>query len=167
MKIFRYIGYVTVLALIAGGIYIYFKASNLKDPEFVRMDNIRFKNITAPPNLKLTFVSDAILNNPNPYSLTIAKVEFDVYVDGKKTTHFVQDVESEMAANSEFKLPLSFEVPITKKEFLKNLKDMIGGAWKKASLKIRSKGDITIRATRVTFDIPFDYEDEYRLEDYL
>lgn len=167
MKISRILSIVFFLALLGGGFYIYQKASNLQDPAFLRFENIKFKNVTLPPNLKITFASDAIINNPNEHQLTISKVDFDVFVDGKEASHVVQDLEILMPANSEFSLPLSFEVPIGKKEFFKNFKDMLNGAWKKQSIKIRSVGIITIRASRVRFDIPFDYDDEYRLEDYL
>ncbi len=167
MKISKILGITFFLLLLVGGIYIYNQASNLAYPAFVRLENIKFKNVTLPPDLKLTFTSDAIINNPNPYKLTISKVEFDVYVDGEKTTHFKQDLEVEMAPESDFSLPLNFEVPIAQKEFFKNFKNMLNGAWKQQSIKIRSVGDITIRQSRVQFDIPFDYDDEYRLEDYL
>jgi hypothetical protein len=72
-----------------------------------------------------------------------------------------------MGANSDFSLPLSFEVPISQKEFFKNFKNVLNGAWKKQSIKIRSLGTITIRQSRVKFEIPFDFDDEYRLQDYL
>jgi hypothetical protein len=167
MNISKILGITFFVVLLAGGLYLYNQASNLKYPEFVRLENIKFKNVTLPPDLKLTFTSDAVINNPNPYALTISKVEFDVFVDGKKSTHIKQDLEIEMAPEADFSLPLSFEVPIAQKEFFKNFKNMLNGAWKKQSLKIRSVGNITIRQSRVQFDIPFDYDDEYRLEDYL
>ena len=167
MKISKILGITFFLVLLGGGLYLYNQASNLKYPEFVRLENIKFKNVTLPPDLKLTLISDAVINNPNPYSLTISKVEFDVFVDGIKSTHIKQDLEIEMAPDAEFSLPLSFEVPIAEKDFFKNFKNMLNGAWKKQAIKIRSAGDITIRQSRVQFDIPFDYDDEYRLEDYL
>lgn len=167
MKISKILSVTFFLVLLGGGLYLYNQASNLQYPEFVRLDNIKFKNVTLPPDLKLTFTSDAVINNPNPYELTISKVDFDVIVDGNKATHITQDLEIEMAANSDFSLPLSFEVPIAQKEFFKNFKNVLNGAWKKQSIKIRSLGTITIRQSRVQFDIPFDYDDEYRLEDHL
>lgn len=167
MKISKILAATFFLVLLGGGFYIYNQASNLKYPEFVRLENIKFKNVTLPPDLKVTFSSDAIINNPNPHKLTISKVDFDIIVDGEKATHFTQDLEIEMGANSDFSLPLSFEVPIAQKEFFKNFKNVLNGAWKKRSIKIRSLGTITIRQSRVQFDIPFDYDDEYRLEDYL
>lgn len=167
MKISKILGITFFLVLLGAGFYIYNQASNLKYPEFVRLDNIKFKNVTLPPDLKITFTSDAVINNPNPHRLTISKVDFDVIVDGEKATHITQDIEIEMAANSDFSLPLSFEVPIAQKEFFKNFKNVLNGAWKKQSIKIRSLGTITIRQSRVQFDIPFDYDDEYRLQDYL
>ena len=51
--------------------------------------------------------------------------------------------------------------------FFKNFKNVLNGAWKKQSIKIRSLGTITIRQSRVKFEIPFDFDDEYRLQDYL
>lgn len=163
MKITRIIGIIFFLALLGGGFYLYQEASKLQQPEFIELENIKFKNITLPPNITLTFTSDAVINNPNSYQMTISKVDFDVMVDGKKTSHFTQDLEVVMPANSDFKLPLSFEIPLEKRGII----DTFKGAWKNKGIKIRSVGDITIRAGRVTFDIPFDYDDEYRIEDYL
>jgi len=154
-------------SLLGGGYYIYQQAVNLKNPEFVKMENIKFKNVTLPPDLKITFTSDAVINNPNDHEFTISKIDFDVLVDGKKTTHITQDLEVLMAANSDFSLPLSFDIPVGEKEFFKNFKNMLNGAWKKKSVKIRSVGTITIKAINLNLDIPFDYDDEYRLEDYL
>lgn len=167
MNIFKTLTITFFIVLIGGGYYLYKQAANLEYPEFVKMENIKFKNVTLPPDLKITFTSDAIINNPNDYALTIAQVDFDVLVDGQKTTHITQDLEVEMKPLSDFTLPLSFEVPIGEKEFFKNFKQMVNGAWKKQSVKIRSVGTITIRQSKVKFDIPFDYDDEYRLEDYL
>ena len=168
MKLFlKIISIIIFAALVWGGYSIYQKAANLKDPEFVRLENIKFKNVTMPPDFKLTFSSDAVINNPNPHEMTIAKVDFDILVDGKKVTHFEQDLEVLMAANSDFKLPLSFDVPLAKKGIFKNFKNILNGAWKNEAIKIRSVGTITIRASRVSFDIPFDYDDEYLLKDYL
>ena len=86
-----------------------------------------------------------------------------MYVEGKKVSNVKQDLEVEMPANSEFALPLSFEVPLKSKGFFKNFTT----DWKKTSIKIRSEGKITVKEGRVKFDVPFDYDDEYRLEDYL
>ncbi len=163
MKFFRILGIIFFLGLVGGGIYIYQKASNLLEPEFIQLENIKFKNVTLPPNITLTFTSDAIINNPNPHQMTISKVDFDVFVDGRKTSHFTQELEVLMPASSQFKLPFSFEVPLEKRGII----DTFRNAWKKKGIKIRSKGDITIRTGRVKFDIPFDYDDEYRIEDYL
>jgi len=138
MNISKILAILFFVALLGGGYYIYQQAINLKNPEFVKMENIKFKNVTLPPDL-----------------------------NGKKTTHITQDLEVLMAANSDFSLPLSFDIPVGEKEFFKNFKNMLNGAWKKKSVKIRSVGTITIKAINLNLDIPFDYDDEYRLEDYL
>ena len=167
MKVIKILTLLFLVVIAVSGYFIYQKASNFTNPEFLRLENVRFKNVTLPPDLKITFVSDAIIHNPNSHGITISKVDFDVIVDGKETTHFQQDLEVEMPANSEFSLPLSFEVPIAKKEFFQNFKDVLSGAWKKQSIQIRTVGTITIRAARIQLDLPFDDENEYRLEDYL
>ena len=167
MKLLKGIVYTVLAVMLVGGIYLYSKASNLEDPEFLRLENVKFKNVNLSPKLSLTFTSNAIFNNPNEEEFTISKVEFDVFVDGKETTHFVQKVEAEMIGNSEFSLPLDFEVPINNKDYLQNLKEIASGAWKNRAVNIRTKGWVTLRAGRVQLDVDFDYDDDYSLEDYL
>ncbi len=142
-------------------------SDSVKYPEFVKLQNVKFGNVKLPPNMAVTFSSDMVLNNPNPVGVTISKMEFDVFIDGKKSTHIVQDTNVKMPANSDFTMPLSFQIPINHKEIFKNLKDVLSGAWKKQAMDIRSVGKIYVKVMGKDVGIPFDHEDTYRLVDYL
>lgn len=167
MKFSRILLVLVLILAGIGGYYLTKVVQNAEEPKFVRFENVKFKNVTLPPNLTITFTTDAVLSNPNDFALNISDVDFDVFVDGKKTTHVKEVLEIRMPEQTEFNVPLSFEVPIGKKEVFSKFKDMLSGAWKKQAIKIRSVGTITVRASKLRFDVPFDYEDEYKLEDYL
>jgi len=167
MKNLKIISYSLFLILLAGGIYIYKKAQSIENPTFEKLDNIKFKNFSKPPDLKVTFSADAILNNPNDMGWTINKVAFDVYANGKYVSQIEQEKDTEIPANSNFALPLTFEIPISNSEIIKNFKDFVTGAWKEQSLVIRTVGAVYVNAKGIKFKIDFDYDDEYELNKYL
>lgn len=157
-----------IALIIAGGIaYYFYSTGGPKEPEFVKLENIKFKDVTLPPNLKLTLTADAVLRNPNPFSVEISKMEFDVFANDLQATTIKQIISSKMPANEDFKLPIEFDVPLQQESLLKDLKSIISGTWKKQKIKLRSVGTITVKAAKLSFDIPFEHEDEYRLEDYI
>ena len=163
----KIIGYSLFLIFLAGGIYIYKKAQSIENPTFVKLENIKLKNFSKPPDLNVIFSANAILNNPNDMGWTINKVAFDVYANGKYVSQIEQERDSEIPANSNFALPLTFEIPISNSEIIKNFKDFVTGAWKEQTLLIRTVGAVYVSAKGVKFKIDFDYDDEYQLNDYL
>jgi len=167
MRTLKIISYSLFFILLIGGIYIYREASKLENPTFIKLENIKFRKLSSPPNLKITFSSDAILNNPNDMGWTISKVEFDAFANGKKASRVVQEMEVEMPANSNFSLPLSFEIPLSNSEIIKNFKDFVTGTWKEQSLDIGLLGAVYVKALGTDFRIEFDYMEKYELRDHL
>jgi len=163
------IGLILLLALVAGGYYAYkyYKSGGPQAPEILKIDNVRFSSVQLPPNMGLTFESDVLLKNSNPFSITISRMDFDVYANGKKSTHITQEKNVQLKANSESTMPLKFDIPVNDKDFITGLGDILTGAWKKQAITIRSEGKIFFKVMEAELGVPFEYEDTYPLSDYL
>lgn len=159
---------ITLILLLAGG-YVFYQFQAVggpQSPEFVKMTNVKFSKLNLPPNFGVTFSSDILLTNPNPFGVTVSKMDFDVFVNGKKSTHITQNKSVKIPANGEFSMPLQYKIPLKEKEMFKGISEVISGAWKKRGMDIRTEGHIYIDAG-TDIKIPFSYEDEYKLVDYL
>lgn len=157
---------VFVLLLGMGAYFYYEKYGAPQAPTFVKLTKVKLSDAKLPPNMSVIFNAEAHLRNPNPFSVTISGMDFDVFVNGKKASHVNQDLDSKMTANSDFMLPLRFEVPLKEKELFKGLGDLLKGAWKKKAIDIRSDGTISVKALDYSLGIPFEHEDTYRLSDF-
>lgn len=158
---------ILLFVLISGYIFYTFQATGgPQSLSFVKMKNVQFSQLNLPPKFGVTFSSDVLLTNPNPFGVTVSKMDFDVFVNGKKSTHITQNKSVRIPANEEFSMPLQFKIPLKEKEMFKGLSEVLSGAWKKKGMDIRTEGDIYIDAG-ANIKIPFSYEDEYMLVDYL
>ena len=143
------------------------QAGGPEELTFVGLKNVKLSDAKLPPNMSMTFAADVLLENPNPFGVEVAKLDFDVSVDSKKATHVSQNSAVKIPANSEFSMPLQFRIPLKEKEVFKNLKDVFSGAWKKQALDIRTEGAIYVNALGTPIKIPFTHEESYKLSDYL
>ena len=64
MKISRILLLLLLVGAGIGGYYLTKTIQNAEEPKFVRFENVKFKNVTLPPDLKITFTTDAVLSNP-------------------------------------------------------------------------------------------------------
>ncbi len=164
----RLLTIITILAALGlAGYYFFQKNGGVKDIEFVKLEKIKINKVVPFPKLLLLTEAKAVLKNPNPFGGEITSLDFDVYVEGKHTTTVHQPVSIQMPADTEFKLPINFEIPLGKSGFFKDAKDIITGAWKNKKLNIQTVGEITIKVLNFEFQIPFDEEEGYLLKDYL
>lgn len=117
--------------------------------------------------VNLNATADALLNNPNSVGVTISKMDFDVFVDGIKVSDVNQNISKKMPANSDFTLPLTFSVPLTKA--FAGFKPTIADMMKKRTVKIKLVGDIYVKPAGVEIKLPFEYDDTYdvALKDFL
>ncbi len=136
-------------------------------PEYKKMTNVKFNSIMANKGVSLNISADVILNNPNFVGVTISKMDFDVFVEGIKVSDMVQDVSKKMPANSDFTLPLNFNVPLMK--VFAGFKPTIADLMKKRTVKVKIIGDIFVKPAGVEFKLPVEYEDTYDvpLKDFL
>lgn len=162
------IALLVVFLLIGLGAYYYLQEKGPpKAPTLVKITNVKLSDVKLPPEMSVNFNANAILNNPNDFGVNISGMDFDVYVNGKKTTRINREVDSKMPANSDFTLPIRFEIPLKDEAGLKGLGGLLQNALKNKAMDIRSEGTISVKVLSYDFEIPFEYEDNYRLKDYL
>lgn len=127
-------------------------------PEFREMKNVKFKSFSLNNGASVTLKADAIFFNPNAIGANVTEVDLDMYVEDKKVTNIRQDVSAKMKANSEFTLPLDFNVPL--KEVYKDLKPSLGNLLKKRKINYRMDGTLKVGLGNIEISIPVDYAGE-------
>ncbi|MFK7935820.1 MAG: LEA type 2 family protein [Saprospiraceae bacterium] len=143
---------------------IQFTACNAPEyPEFVEMQNVKFKSVGFLNGLNVTCTADAVFNNPNAVGANVTEVNLDVSIDGKKVTTIKQEVSAKMPANSAFTLPLDFDIPL--REVLKDVKPSLSNILKNRKLNYQIDGTLKVGLGAVEVAIPVDYagEEEVKL----
>jgi len=137
------------------------------EPTFKKLTNVKFGSLMVNKGVNLKISADALLNNPNAVGVTISKMDFDVFVDGIKVSDMTQNVSKKMPANSDFTLPLNFNVPLAK--VFAGFRPTIADLMKKRTVKIKMLGDIYVKPAGVEIKLPVEYEDTYDvpLKDFL
>ena len=133
--------------------------SKPEKPIFKKVENITFNSLSIKKPYSVKLNADAIFNNPNALGAQIKAMDFDVYINGKKTNHIEQKVSTKMPANSDFTLPIICSVSL--KDIFQELK--IKDLLKAKTIKYRVDGHLTIDLGGVGIDIPFDHEGEEKL----
>ncbi len=147
--------------------YLYQRSSGFQEVEFMRLEDFRIEKINTFPNLNLQAKANARLNNPNPFSVEIRSTEFDIFIEDKHASRANQSLSIEMKRNSDFELPLDFEIPLGKIGFFKDARNILSGAWKNQSIKMRTVGRVKVSVLGLEVDVPFEEETSYLLKDYL
>ncbi len=127
-------------------------------PEFRKMTNVKFESIHVDKDVHVNMLGNALLFNPNGFGLDITEMDFDVFVDGKKVTHITQPLQATMKANSEFSLPMAFDIPLM--EVFKGVKPTIAEMLTTREIKVKVDGTLTVKAG-VSVKVPVSYEDKY------
>ena len=121
-------------------------------PVFKKIKNVRVEDA----NLKnVTLLADAVLFNPNSVGCMIQSTDIDVIANEVAVGKIVQEVETEMPAQSEFEIPLVLNFP-TKKIFEKNsgLLDGILSALGDKTVDVQYNGTIKVKAMGMSFNVP-------------
>lgn len=135
--------------------------SGPKTPEFKTVKRAR---IVGTQGSVYTVSADAIYFNPNSMGGDLTGMEMDIFVDDKKITHLSQDKSAVIPPESEFTVPISFDVDVNKvikedKNFLKSALDKL----LKQSLEVKYKGHLKATFMTVKFKVPVDYTEEVSL----
>ncbi len=128
-------------------------------PTFKKVENIKFNSLSIKKPYSVKLNADAVFNNPNAIGAQIKAMDFDVFINGKKTTHIKQDVSTKMPAKSDFTLPIICSVPL--KEIFQELK--LKDLLKAKNIDYRVTGHLTIDLGGVGINVPFDHEGKEKL----
>ncbi|MFT6807754.1 MAG: LEA14-like dessication related protein [Saprospiraceae bacterium] len=114
---------------------------------------------------KLEINVNAILNNPNVFVLDLARADLTVLVDGIELAHVLQTFDTQMPANSDFKMPLNIKMDLARL-----YKDNPLGALSKGmkilnekQLLIQILGHIKIGKGNAKISVPIDQEELIKL----
>ena len=106
---------------------------------------------------KNIFRADFTYENPNSFSLTLNKLNADIYINDEKFTHYKLDTNFIIPANAIFDMPAKMEIDLT--SILKNSIDLIFNK----PMKISVKGTSTLSKGMFTKTIPIEFETTQKL----
>ena len=150
MRLFKTILLLATISLLAA-------CGKPSSPEFMRMEDVKFGSVSFSDGLSVVLNGNAVFDNPNKIGANISSVDLDMYVNGKKVTHINQEVHTTMPANAEFKLPLTFNVPL--KEVFKDAKPTLGDIFNKRKIEYRLVGTLKVAVGYIQVEVPIDHED--------
>lgn len=133
-----------------------------EDPDFVTMQNVRVKKMNDDQFL---ITANALYYNPNDVGCTLTKTEVDVYIDDLFVGAISQTKATEIAAKSNFTIPMSLnfsakKVFKDKKKILENLAIMFGTK----EVNVRFDGDVTVSIVGVNYSSGFKYSEKIPLK---
>lgn len=127
-----------------------------QEPTFQKLENVTFNSLVLKKPYSVTLKADAIFHNPNVLGAKITEMDFDVYINDKKTTKIRQDVSATMPANSDFSLPIECKIPL--REVFEDLKlrDILSAK----VLKYKMDGHLKIGLGNLEIKVPVVFEGE-------
>ena len=129
--------------------------SNVRDPEYRDINNIRLMDVGL---LQSTAGVDFIFYNPNNFGVTITEARGDLYVDNKYFGKFELSDKVQVGKNSEFVLPAVVKLDMI--GAVKNGKELL----KKKEALIRIDGRARVRKAGFSKDITINYESMENIE---
>ena len=103
---------------------------------------------------------DAVFYNPNSVRMKLKEISVEVFVDGEKSAHADQKLNSVIPANDEFTVPLEIRLTLKKIGIWDTVVNLLSGK----KYEIYLKGYIQVRVHGVGVKVPVDYRDEIRLK---
>lgn len=148
------------IILLATSLLLLFGAcSEPQNPTFNNIKNVKFNSLSIKKPYSVTLNADAEFNNPNAIGAEISAMDFDVFINGIKTTHVTQDVSAKVSAQSDFTLPIICKIPL--EDIFKELK--LTDVLKSPQIEYEMIGHITVNFAGVDIEVPFNYEGVERL----
>ena len=105
---------------------------------------------------------DAKFFNPNSRSVTLKGVDVEVSVENKKVKNISREYDIRAEPNSAFTVPIDVTLSLADLNMglLSTALSMINGDTK----KVRYRGKAKVKMYGLTFNVPFDYEDEVDID---
>ncbi len=127
-------------------------------PDFEGVKNLKI-NVEGLSGARIN--GDAVFFNPNNKKIKIKGVDVEVSVDNQKVKDISQEFDITAMPNSEFVVPV--DVTLSLKDLnmslLSTAMSMLNGAEK----RVRYKGKARVNVYGVSFNVPFDYEDDVKI----
>ncbi len=135
-------------------ILLFISCASPKPFVFKGLKSIKIEKASWGKNI---FKADFTYENPNSFSLTLNKLNADIFINDEKFTHYNLDTSFNIPANASFDLPAKMEVDLT--SILKNSIDLIFNK----PMKISVKGTSTLSKGIFTKTIPIEFETTQKL----
>ena len=105
---------------------------------------------------------DAAFFNPNDRPVTLKGVDVEVSVENKKVKNIEREYDITAEPNSDFSVPIDVTISLADLNMglLSTALSMLNGDKK----KVRYKGKARVQMYGITFNVPFDYEDEVDIQ---
>lgn len=145
------------------GCFFITSCSGPEAPVFIEMKNIEVDDIR---NSQVYLTGDAIFKNPNPIAGKLVKTDIDVVVNEIEVGKILQDLSTNIEANSEFTVPVKVNFPM--KKVFENKKGLLKGlvnALLDQKALVSYKGTVTINFLKIDFETPIDYKEEVSLKE--
>ncbi len=104
---------------------------------------------------------DAVFFNPNNKKIKIKGIDVEVSVDNKKVKDISREYDITANPNSQFTVPI--DVTLALKDMDMNLLSTAMSMLNGAEKRVRYKGKARVQIYGVSFNVPFDYEDDVQL----
>ncbi|MGB3848432.1 MAG: LEA type 2 family protein [Tunicatimonas sp.] len=128
-------------------------------PDFQGVENLKI-DVQGMSGARIN--GDAKFYNPNSKSVTLKGVNVEVSVENKKVKDIEREYDIRAEPNSDFSVPIDVTISLADLNMglLSTALSMINGEKK----KVRYKGKARVQMYGLTFNVPFDYEDEVDIQ---
>ena len=130
--------------------------TEVKDPEFRRVENFKLKNFGFTD---VTLGFQVTYYNPNNFKVSVKEAATDVYVDSIYLGKFSQDSLVQVGQDAEFSIPLSGTIP-TATALKLDLKDL-----DKREILLQANGSVKVGKAGVYVNKDFNYSGRHRISD--
>ena len=130
-------------------------SSNLKEPEYRDIRNIRLINLGP---LQSSAGVDLVYYNPNKFGVQLETARGDIYIDSSYFGQFELDEKVQVKKRSEFILPATVKVDMI--SAIKNQRDL----YKKKEALVRIQGTAVVRKAGFSKEVPISYEHMENIE---
>ena len=133
--------------------------SSPEKPSFRKLENVKFNSLSIKKPYSVKLNADAVFYNSNALGAQITSMDFDVFINGKKSTHIKQDVIAHMPPYSDFTLPIVCSIPLG--EIFQDLK--LTDLLKSKTISYKMLGHLKLGLGGLDVKVPFSYEGEESL----
>lgn len=134
-----------------------------QEPIFTGMENLKVDMISTG---RITITGDAVYHNPNAIGGTLTATSINVTVNEVEAATIDQNVEIPVPAQSEFRVPLTFNT--TPREiFKRDAGGLLGGvvnALVDKKVKVHYDGQVTVKLAGIAYTAPIEYEEEVEIK---